>query len=130
MLAEAAVPGSRSGSGPVIGRSRRSGFASFPGVLLGMFALVFVLAGIAGGSYRALEVRGSGEASQRVVDVPAFDRISASGSGELVIRLGDRPAVSVSGDANLLEFVDIGVADGELSVDFDPGLYSSVPMAW
>ena len=121
MLAEIAVPAPRSVSGPVIARTRRSGFASFPGVLLGMFALVFVLAGIAAGSYRALEVRGSGEAGQRVVAVPAFDRISASGTGQLDVRLGDQPEVSIAGDANLLDFAKVDVTDGELSIDFDPG---------
>lgn len=126
MLADtiSAVP--RPVGGPVLASGRRPGVVSFPSVLLGMFALVFVLAGIASGSYRALQVRGSGEVGQRDVALEAFDRIAVSGTGRLNVQSGDESGLSISGDANLLEYANVSVNDGELTIDFDPGAGSSV----
>lgn len=126
MLAEATSAVPHPVSGPVLAGGRRPGVVSFPSVLLGVFALVFVLTGIASGSYRALEVRGSGEVGQRDVALEAFDRIAVSGTGRLNVQSGDGSGLSISGDANLLEYADVSVNDGELSIDFDPGAGTSV----
>ena len=120
MLAEAPVAGPRQSDGPVLASARRSGPGTFPNVLLGMVALVFVLAGIANGTYRALEVRGSGELGRRELSLPPFDGISVSGAGELLIVSGAGPALSISGDDNLLDSVDVATQDGELTIGFDP----------
>ncbi len=120
MLAEVTVAAPRQSEGPVLASSRRSGPGTFPNVLLGLIALVFVLAGIANGTYRALEVRGSGEPGRREVSVPPFDGISVSGPGELLIVSGAEPTLTISGDDNLLDSVDVANRDGELTIDFDP----------
>ena len=106
---------------PVLDQSRRPGLVSIPSVFLGLFALVFVLAAIAHGSYRALEVRGSGVAAERTVGVAPFTGIDAEGVGNVVVHAGDQPSVTVSGDDNLLDYVDVISSGGVLSVRFDPG---------
>jgi hypothetical protein len=106
---------------PVLARSRRSGFGSVPSFVLGLFALVFVLAALAHGTYRALEVRGSGVMAERQIDVGPFRRIDIGGTGHLVVREGDQVSLTVTGDDNLLERVEATSADGQLSLRFDPG---------
>lgn len=120
MLAGETVASPLPMDGPVLAPSRRNGSGSFSNVLLGMIALVFVLAGVANGSYRALEVRGSGEPGQRGVSLLPFDGLSVSGAGELLIVSGAEPALTISGDDNLLDSVDVANRDGELTIDFDP----------
>ncbi len=126
MLTDATNAVPRPVGGPVLAGGRRPRVVSFPSVLLGIFALVFVLAGIANGTYRALEVRGSGETGERDFALKAFDRISVSGTGRLNVQPGDGSGVSMSGDANLLQYADVSVNDGQLTIDFHPGAGSSV----
>ncbi len=120
MLTGLPVASPRQLDGPVLAPSRRNGRGSFPNVLLGMVALVFVLAGVANGTYRALEVRGSGELGQREVSVLPFDGISVTGAGQLLIVSGAVPTLTISGDDNLLDSVDVANRDGVLTIDFDP----------
>ena len=90
-------------------------------LVLGLIALVFVLGTVGAGAYRALEVRGSGGAGVRQVEVASIGHLAVAGTGTLVIQQGDRPAVTISGDRNLIGLVDVSVSGDQLELRFDPG---------
>lgn len=121
LTTEASLTSARAEPGPVMVGTRRSSLISIPNLILGVFALVFVLAAIAHGTYRALEVRGSGVPTERQFNVAPFSRIVVGGTGSLVVRAGAAPAVTVSVDDNLLDALQVTSAGGELSLWFDPG---------
>lgn len=99
----------------------RAVIGSIPNLMLGLFALIFTCAAIVAGTFRALEVRGSGEFGQRGGNLAPVSRISASGLGTLMIQSGPHATLTVSGDANLLDNVEWSTVQGELRLVFDPG---------
>ena len=111
---------------PTIAVRRPSGFVSIPNLVLGMFAVLFVLSAIVAGTFRALEVRGSGDAGQSSQRLPPFTGISATGVGRLIILPGPQTSLTVTGDANLLDYVDSKIVEGELRLTFDPGASGAV----
>ncbi len=99
---------------------------SLPNILLGGIALLIVVSAMGTATFRAFEVRGSGEPGMREYPGLDFRQVSARGIDRLVIRQGDSPSVVVRGDHNLIGFVRVAVAGEVLDIGFDPGLPTSV----
>lgn len=66
-----------------------------------------------------LTIDGSGTIASETRDVEAFDRVVATGSADVVVRLGESPSVVVEADDNLIEFVTTEVRGDELVLGTD-----------
>jgi hypothetical protein len=67
-------------------------------------------------------VRGSGEVVTENRPVSNFERIDMSGLGELIIIQDGTESLSIEGDDNLMEHLEIGVEGRTLKLGFKPGL--------
>ncbi len=64
---------------------------------------------------------GAGTGASRSFQVTAFDRISLTGSPDVVVAVGGQASVRAEGDAADLDRLEIAVVDGELRVSMRPG---------
>ena len=60
-------------------------------------------------------------AREKRFELPAFDRISLSGSHEMIVAVGGAPSVWAEGDPERLARLDVRVVDRELRVETPPG---------
>ncbi len=61
-------------------------------------------------------IRGSGVTQSETREISEFDRIEVDGIGTVNVEFGTKPALQVTGDDNLLEFVETQVVDGVLKI--------------
>lgn len=66
----------------------------------------------------------SGGAATRNFQVAAFDKLSLSGSPDVVVAVGGQPSVRAEGNAADLDRLEIGVVDGELRIGLRPGSWT------
>lgn len=66
-------------------------------------------------------VKGSGQQAQETRELPAFRHLRLEDSLDVSARLGDRNAVTLSGDDNILPLVETVVEDGSLKLRFKRG---------
>ncbi|HET9640874.1 MAG TPA: head GIN domain-containing protein [Allosphingosinicella sp.] len=66
----------------------------------------------------------SGQRGSRDFQVGAFDKISLSGSSNVIVTVGGSPSVRAEGDAALLEKLEIKVENGTLHVGYKKGNWS------
>jgi Putative auto-transporter adhesin, head GIN domain len=59
-------------------------------------------------------VKGSGVAATQSRDLPAFTSIETTGSGKVVIKVGETQSVKITADDNLLPFLSSEVKNGKL----------------
>jgi len=64
-------------------------------------------------------VQGSGVVTTERRDVAPFQRIEVDGAVDVVARAGAAPSLAVTGDDNLLPFVQTEVRDGTLHIDIE-----------
>lgn len=105
---------------------RRSGGGCAPLLGCGLLALAAVaaVAVIVGGiafslALRAAGVRGSGHVVTQSRPVTDFQEIAVEGVGTLVVMQGDREALTVQGEDNILAHVQTNVQGGRLTIDVD-----------
>lgn len=84
-------------------------------VVGGAVALGLWLSGCAG------ELLGSGRLGVEDRDVSGFDAVSVGGGARLVLTLGDREALTVEADENLLPLVESEVRNGRLDLGWRAG---------
>ena len=61
-------------------------------------------------------IRGSGIKMSETREIDEFDRIHVDGMGTVNVEFGDKPSLQVTGDDNLLEFVETQVVEGVLKI--------------
>jgi len=76
---------------------------------------VLIAAATAAGCVQAT-VDGSGNVVTESRDVSGFDAVALGGSGVLTITVGEKEALTVTADDNLLEHIETKVEDGRLSI--------------
>jgi hypothetical protein len=64
---------------------------------------------------------GSGVPATRIVDAKNFTTVEVDGPFEVTLERGDKFNVTVTGDDNLLQFIDVQNAAGKLSIDIQSG---------
>jgi hypothetical protein len=64
---------------------------------------------------------GSGVPASRNVDAKDFTTVEVNGPFEVTLERGDKFNVTVTGDDNLLQFIDVQNAAGKLSIDIQSG---------
>lgn len=75
-------------------------------------------------------IEGSGVSTTQTRHVAAFDGVELAGSNNVVIRVGPKQMVSVTGDDNLVDRVTTEVHAGRLVVGNEPGSFSTnAPMS-
>lgn len=82
-------------------------------------ALLVVLTGSLTGCIKIGDFRtvsGSGNIVAETRDVRGFDRVSASGSGDLYLAQGAEESLTIEADDNLLPFIESEIRNGQLSV--------------
>ncbi len=67
-------------------------------------------------------IRGSGNVVEQTYDVSGFDRVTLAGSGNLYIQTGDTDGLTVKGEDNIIEQLDIQVNADELTISFKSGV--------
>src|SRR5688500_14759325 len=67
---------------------------------------------------------GSGQRGSREFQVGAFDRISLTGSSNVVVTVGGAPSVRAEGDSALLEKLEVKVENGILRIGYKKGNWS------
>jgi hypothetical protein len=67
---------------------------------------------------------GSGQKGRRDFPVGAFDKISLTGSSNVVVTVGGAPSVRAEGDTALLEKLEIKVENGVLRIGYKKGNWS------
>ncbi len=67
-------------------------------------------------------IRGSGNVIEQTFDVSGFDRVTLAGSGNLYIQTGDTEGLTVSGEDNMIEQLDVQVNGDELLIGFKSGI--------
>ena len=72
----------------------------------------------------ASESESKGQPGSRNFQVGAFDRISLSGSSNVVVTVGGAPSVRAEGDSALLEKLEIKVENGVLQIGYKKGKWS------
>jgi hypothetical protein len=72
----------------------------------------------------ASESTGKGQQGTRDFPVGAFDRISLTGSPNVVVTVGGAPSVRAEGDSAVLEKLEIKVENGVLGIGFRKGDWS------
>ena len=73
-------------------------------------------------------VVGSGTPASETRGVPAFATVELAGANDVVIRVGGKQSVVVSGDDNLLALVTTEVRDGALVIGADRSFQTVTPM--
>ena len=75
--------------------------------------------------YRSSEPhhQGSGVLGSQTRSLPDFERISVEGPLTVVVLVGEAPSVELSGDANLLDFVETSVSENKLRLGLEDGSY-------
>jgi hypothetical protein len=66
-------------------------------------------------------IAGSGVPASRSVDAKDFSKVEVNGPFEVTLERGDKFNVTIVGDDNLLQFVDVRNAAGKLSIDVKSG---------
>jgi len=67
---------------------------------------------------------GNGNMVTNSVDVDDFEEIDVSGNFEIILKKGDEPAVELTADENLVEFIDINTVGDRLIVETTRSLES------
>ena len=79
-------------------------------------ALIFSLAAISGGCDTTVRVKGSGVAKRETREVSAFKQIHVQGAARLSVDVGDKQAVTVETDDNVLPLIETRVEDESLVI--------------
>jgi hypothetical protein len=84
--------------------------------------LLFAVAIVPVGGCGLPGIAGSGVPASRSVDAKDFSKVEVSGPFEVTLERGDKFNVSITGDDNLLQFIDVQNAGGKLSIDIQSGI--------
>lgn len=76
---------------------------------------VLIAAALAAGCVQPA-IEGSGNVVTEARDVSGFNAVSLGGEGVLTITVGEKEALTVTADDNLLEYIETKVEDGRLSI--------------
>lgn len=74
------------------------------------------------------EIDGSGKPGSETRDVSDFRKIRADGKADITVRMGKRPSVMITGDANLLPSIVARSQDGLLTVSERGDIRSTMPL--
>jgi plastocyanin len=95
-----------------------------------LFRVWFVIIAVAvtgmGASWGVLGAGAQDDVETETFDVASFDAIELQGAGQVVILIGDTPAVQVTADRRAMGFIDVGVEDGTLEAGFPASLVLDV----
>ena len=91
---------------------------------LGLMPLAACVISVGGTSCSLHTIQGSGVAATQERQVPAFQRVQVNGSAHAIVKVGGERRVSLSGDDNLLEYVETEVRGDTLHVGLQSGSYS------
>ena len=86
-----------------------------------LLALLLVTAMITGTACNVRSIRGSGNLVTETRQVRNFDRISLSGSGEVILTQGGSESLTIESDDNVMEYVEAVVEGGTLKLGFKNG---------
>ncbi|MCR9132468.1 MAG: DUF2807 domain-containing protein [bacterium] len=63
------------------------------------------------------QIKGNGEWTQNITELPPFERIENGLSSEISIVVGDKSEMTISNDQNLIEYIQMEVIEGTLIID-------------
>ncbi|MFO0937405.1 MAG: head GIN domain-containing protein [Gemmataceae bacterium] len=69
----------------------------------------------------SIVVQGNGSVERAERSVSAFEKITLSGEGEIVLQQGDREELTIETDSNLMEWIETEVDGNELKIRTKPG---------
>ena len=72
------------------------------------------------------ELEGSGNVVAEQRQVAGFDRVELDGPGRLVVLQGDAEGLAITTDDNILEQIETEVEDGELTISFERGGFTTL----
>ena len=90
-------------------------------IIIGVLVIVFLVTSACSidGLVGLNTVRGSGDLVTEDRSVSDFDRVSMSGSGDLVITQGDEESLTIETDDNIMPYITSEVKNGTLHLGYD-----------
>jgi hypothetical protein len=82
-------------------------------------AAILIVAAVAAGCVQ-VTVDGSGNVATESRDVSGFNTLALGGDGVLTITVGEKEALTVTADDNLLDYIETMVEDGRLTIGRTP----------
>lgn len=98
-----------------------SWYVPLVGYCLMAFALLMAVGSAAAGALDNFALTGSGTVVSESRPVDAFTEIAVEGTGLLIVTQGDREALTIEAEDNVLPTIDSTVRDGRLTIDHDWG---------
>lgn len=100
---------------------------TFSFILITVLCLVLVFTLSSCITIRIKTVRGSGDITTEEFEVSDFSTLDFSGIGKIIIEQGDKEALTVEAEDNIIDDVRVEVVNGRLKIGFKRGIINVIP---